>query len=168
MRGSITKKFRCNFKTLFLFISIGSSALIAVFIWVVNGIDLNLPIGDMTFPVVFTVVESVWTVVLSVILSFFLSTFFYYSKYLTITLSKSGINGFNTWGKDRFIEWGTIKECKTFNLIGLRYLRVYTFDNKPPLWVPLFLNDEKKFKEALIQFTDSKNSMRYYFELIDA
>lgn len=80
-----------------------------------------------------------------------------------VTLTPSGIKGFNLWGKFEYVAWIDITEVKRTNLLGLRYLRVYRRDRNAPVWIPLFLNDADGFRQAIRSIPTIQNPLSDLF-----
>lgn len=86
------------------------------------------------------------------------------AAYFKVKLKPSGISCFNFWGIYSFVLWDEVREVKTFNLLGLKYLRVFFRNSRIPLWVPLFIKNRKDFSAALCEFAPVSNSLRLAFE----
>jgi len=151
MNTQEAKRYRSKLMPVFVLISLGTGLLGFLLSLILTGFDPR----PIQFRVAFTIVFSIaWGLIWSIIAV----------RYFTLTISGSGIKGYNFWGKYRFVEWKNIKECRTMNLLGLKYLRVFTLDNRSPLWVLLFLNHMHDFEEDIIMLADQGNPMRSYFE----
>ena len=151
MNSPKEKKYRSKFLPLFLAIALCTGLLGLLLSMILTGFDIRAFQWKVVFAVIFLIAWSLtWTTIIVL--------------YYTITISESGIKGYNFWGGYRFVEWGTTKECRTMNLLGLKYLRIFTLDNRLPLWVPMFLNHLQDFKRNIINLTDQGNCMRSYFE----
>src|SRR5262245_2866843 len=70
----------------------------------------------------------------------------YYRVYVTV----DGISGYDVFGLHHFAAWPSIEEVRPINLLGLRYLRVWSSATPRPLWVPLFLADMPGFCVAIV------------------
>ena len=58
-----------------------------------------------------------------------------------IYVSQEGIRSFNIWGAYRLVLWSDIREIRPVNLLGLKYLRIYSAAIDWPVWLPLYLSD---------------------------
>jgi hypothetical protein len=79
----------------------------------------------------------------------------YYRVYVT----SEGIKGFDFFCFYHLARWESIQEARPFNLLGLRYLRVFSTDASRPLWVPLFLSDMSGFRETLSRHAEPNNPL---------
>jgi len=86
------------------------------------------------------------------------------AEYFKVKLNSRGISCFNFWGIYSFVLWGEIREIKTFNLFGLKYVRVFFRNSRIPLWVPLFITKQSGFSKALFEFAPISNLLRQAFE----
>jgi hypothetical protein len=80
-----------------------------------------------------------------------------------VKLKPSGISCFNFWGIYSFVLWDEIREVKTFNFLGLKYIRVFFRNSRIPLWVPLFIKNRRGFSKALTEFAPEDNLLRQAF-----
>lgn len=80
-----------------------------------------------------------------------------------VTLTPSGIKGFNLWGKFEYVAWLDITDVKRTNLLGLRYLRVYRRDRSAPVWIPLFVTDASGFRQAMRSVPTIQNPLSDLF-----
>jgi hypothetical protein len=60
-----------------------------------------------------------------------------------------GVRGYTAWGTYRTLRWPEIERVRPVNLLGLRYLRVWSDRGGPTVWVPLFLADLPGFRTAV-------------------
>jgi hypothetical protein len=133
------------FRSAFLITFIHSYLAFAVLIFIVDGFQINL---------IAFAVASVGMVLLN----------FVATGYFKITISSSGMKGYNFWGYYRFAEWDSIVEIKPIKFIGLRYLRVFHERGKWPLWLPLFLVDMEGFKSEIKKVTSPSNPLNLFFQ----
>lgn len=70
--------------------------------------------------------------------------------------SAEGIYGHSFWGPRRFVAWSEIKNARTFYLLNLKWLRVYSAGGKV-LWLGLFQSRPAEFREAIRQFAPSNS-----------
>jgi hypothetical protein len=80
-----------------------------------------------------------------------------------VKLKPSGISCFNFWGIYSFVLWDEMREVKTFNCLGLKYIRVFFRNSRIPLWVPLFIKNRSGFSKALSEFAPVDNLLRQAF-----
>lgn len=81
-----------------------------------------------------------------------------------VKLMPNGISCYNIWGIYSFVLWDEIRDVKTFNLLGLNYVRVFFRHSNTPLWVPTFLKNRDGFSKALSEFAPPSNLLRQAFE----
>jgi len=58
-----------------------------------------------------------------------------------------------SWGTYHDVTWDEMVEARPFNLLGLRYLRVHRGRGGPSLWLPLFLAEQQRFTDLVLQHT---------------
>jgi hypothetical protein len=68
-----------------------------------------------------------------------------------IDVGPEGLRCPNAWGGYGFAAWDDVRSVRPINILGLRYLRVFTTTTVLPLWVPLFLADPDGFRAALLR-----------------
>lgn len=154
MNTQKAKIYRSKFLPYFIFIALVSGFGLVLGL-IIEGFDPKVIQRQVVSAIIFSVA---WSLICTTILVLG----------FTFKISGSGINGCNFWGKYRFVEWNTITDCGTINMLGLKYIRVFTQDNKAPIWVPLFLNHMQDFREDIINLTDHGDSIRSYFETKNA
>jgi hypothetical protein len=64
-----------------------------------------------------------------------------------------GVRSFDVWGRYHNVTWGVMVEAQPLNFLGWRYLRVRRAGGGPSLWLPLFLNEQQRFADLLLQHT---------------
>lgn len=79
-----------------------------------------------------------------------------------VYVNKESICGYTMWGPYKEIEWSSIHNVRPINLLGLRYLRVFTANETFAIWIPLFLAAQDRFNACVIEYTDSENPIRRY------
>lgn len=113
-------------------------------------LDLHLVVNHILVPFVYSFLVSLVSV-------------FAMTAYFTITITAEGIRGYNAWGKYRFVTWQKMRGAKPFNVLGLKYVRVFTDDGKAPLYVPRFLALKADFKGIVARLAPENNPLRTYF-----
>jgi hypothetical protein len=86
------------------------------------------------------------------------------AAYYKVKLNSHGISCFNFWGIYSFVLWEEMREIKTFNLFGLKYIRVFFRNSRIPLWVPLFIKNRNEFSKILVESAPVSNLLRQAFE----
>ena len=96
----------------------------------------------------------------------FLSVFFtvFIVAYFKVYVSPASLRSFNSWGACRDVKWDDILSVTPINLVGLKYLRLYSARTTSPLWVPLFLSDAQRFTNLVRQYAGPKNPLAAWFE----
>jgi hypothetical protein len=85
---------------------------------------------------------SVFVPVLSAVMAWLLSALY------PASFSADGIYGHSFWGIRRYIHWRDIADARTFRLLNLAWLRIYTVDNRVT-WLALFQSDKAKFRQEV-------------------
>lgn len=73
--------------------------------------------------------------------------------WLRTQVGPDGLKGYTFWGRRPCFAWHEIARAHTINLLGLRYMRVYSTKPGAPIWVPLFLADQEGFSLAVRRHT---------------
>jgi len=96
----------------------------------------------------------------------FLSLFFtvFIVTYFKVHVSPASLRSYNSWGVCRDVKWDDILSVTPINLMGLKYLRLYSATTTSPLWVPLFLSDAQRFTSLVRQYAGPKNPLAAWFE----
>jgi hypothetical protein len=85
-------------------------------------------------------------IITGVVNSFFFS--WLYSVLLPVWSTDAGIYGPTIWGNRCFVSWPDVEKAKTFRLINLKWLRVYSTDGTVA-WLPLFLSRDTDFRQEV-------------------
>jgi hypothetical protein len=72
--------------------------------------------------------------------------------FFPVSISQDGIRSFNFWGLYHTVAWPEVTAVKPVNLLGLRYLFIYSPKLRWPLWVPRFLADPARFKRLVLDY----------------
>lgn len=78
--------------------------------------------------------------------------------------SVDGIYGHSFWGVRRFIRWSDIVETRTFWLINLRYLRLYSKVDRSVTWVALFQSHKAEFRNEIVKLAPPQNPILKHLE----
>ena len=62
-----------------------------------------------------------------------------------VRVSPEGIRSLDTIGRLRTIPWSRLHSVKPTNILGIKYLRVYSQTSRFALWVPLQLSEYDRF-----------------------
>jgi hypothetical protein len=120
-------------------------SLFAIFSFIDDGFDINWTAS---------IFACFALLILGAITTFVVNSLFF------ITVTPDGVKGYNAWGKRRFIEWNEMTEIRTFNMIGLPYVRVYTDDDSSPLCIPMFLSKMDQFVELVNGLAPDENKLK--------
>ena len=82
------------------------------------------------------------------------------SRYFKYVITENGIGAQNLIGASRFVEWDSIAELRPIKIGNLSFVRLVTEDKKPPMWLPLFIDDEQVFGGALLKCAPKDNAIR--------
>ncbi|EAZ91641.1 hypothetical protein [Crocosphaera chwakensis] len=91
----------------------------------------------------------------------------YYYYVFAITVKSQGILGYNWVGHYSFVPWDDIKTVEPYRFFCYKYLRVFFSNSTTPLWIPLFLENQKQFNQVIIERTDKTNSLHLALVNID-
>ena len=75
-----------------------------------------------------------------------------------VVVTSEGINCYNFWGAYDAVVWSEMKSFQVVNLLGLRYIRVTSTDNKE-FWVPLYLAGMEEFTATLREFAGPEHPL---------
>lgn len=81
-----------------------------------------------------------------------------------VIVSRTTIRAHNCWCLATSFDWQEIENWRPLNICGLRYVRLYSSQEKRVMWLPLYLSDMKGFKNAVTQFAPPENPLRRYLE----
>jgi hypothetical protein len=62
------------------------------------------------------------------------------------------LRGADFWGRFVTVAWGSVREVRSFNLLSLPFLRVYSTGTRRIIWLPLFLVDYRRFAELVAEY----------------
>jgi hypothetical protein len=65
------------------------------------------------------------------------------------SFSAEGLYGRSFWGRRRFVRWQEIAVARSFRLLNLRWLRIYTTDYSRVIWLALFQSHEAEFRQEI-------------------
>jgi hypothetical protein len=71
------------------------------------------------------------------------------SIFYPASFSVDGIYGHSFWGRRRFARWQDIAAARTFSLLNLRWLRIYTIGDGKVTWLALFQSDKVEFRREI-------------------
>ena len=74
------------------------------------------------------------------------------SRFFTTVISPDGIRGHSFWGIRRSIRWRDIGRAKTFWLLNLRFLRLYSTRDGQVTWIALYPARKEDFYRAIQRF----------------
>ncbi len=80
-----------------------------------------------------------------------------------VVVSPRGLRAPDYAGREYLVEWSHIVTVCPVSFLGLKYLRVFSREARPVLWLPLFLTDMPGFRTALIQYADVGTPIADYF-----
>jgi hypothetical protein len=81
-----------------------------------------------------------------------------------VYISRESLTAFRAGGGYRQALWSEISAVRPVNMLGLRYLRVYTFGSKYPIWVPLYLSDRERFYWRVCDFAGPQHPLAVALE----
>lgn len=135
-----------DFFAFLFFILTGATVLIVSLQDVSSGIVRGL----LTYPL---------PLVLLLYFAFSMMVTFLNSLIWSIIIDQHGIKGQTFWGVDRFLSWSEIDAVTCFNLVNLHYWGLYSTERKKSLYIPMFLQNIRSFKEDVLHFTDSNHPL---------
>ena len=80
-------------------------------------------------------------------------------KKMYISVKPHGIQGHDTFGKQRNVAWEEITKVRLLNLLFFKYLLIYTGPRSKITWVPLTVTEPVKFSKQVISFLDQGNPL---------
>jgi hypothetical protein len=80
-----------------------------------------------------------------------------------IVISPQGLRAPDYAGRRYLVEWSKIMFVRPTKVLGLKYLRVFSRDGGPVLWLPLFLTDMPGFRAALIRHATAGTPLVEHF-----
>ncbi|MGL5938767.1 MAG: rhomboid family intramembrane serine protease [Waterburya sp.] len=107
----------------------------------------------------------------AIFLFIFLISFICFSIYgvyaFQITVNKTGIYGYNILSNGSFVAWDEIDKIEPYSFFGCRYLRLFFYNSTVPLWIPLFLVNQKQFNQTVIEYSPQNNPLHIALLNID-
>lgn len=82
---------------------------------------------------------------------------------LPVYVSSKGIRSYTLWGNYDTVAWEGIDRVRAINLLGLRYVRLYSTSIRRPIWIPLFLARMKEFVTEVRARTSLDHPLNEYF-----
>lgn len=67
----------------------------------------------------------------------------------TISVDERGISGRTFWGRRRFLPWEDMNRVQKFGIYPFQFLRIRTNAGGPPMWVPLFLSNRRRWTQTV-------------------
>ena len=80
-------------------------------------------------------------------------------SHLTYGVGPEGLRGYDSMGRRRDVLWSDVSRAGIRNLVGLRYLVVWTRSGSP-LWIPAFMTDRGAFQGAVQEFAPESSPVR--------
>lgn len=75
------------------------------------------------------------------------------SRALTVRISPEGVYGRSFWGRRARVSWQDVASVKTASLWPMRFWVVFPSNEGAPIWIPLFVKDKEKFRDAFLEWT---------------
>ena len=79
-------------------------------------------------------------------------------------ITNTEIKGFNSLGLPTVFLWKEVTEMKPINLLGLKYLRIYSQGRYWALWFPLQIADGPSTTEKLVELGEQPQRLLIYFK----
>jgi hypothetical protein len=80
-----------------------------------------------------------------------------------VYVSSRGIRSYTIWGNYDDIAWECIDRVRSINLLGMRYVRLYSTSIRRPIWIPLYLSRMKEFVAEVNAHTSIEHPLNKYF-----
>jgi hypothetical protein len=135
------RKFRAAVAPMTTFIFVGGMVILFIFIVIRDGFHFDQRV--LAFVTGFALM-------FSIIYSFVLSLVF------PAAFSLDGIYGHSFWGRRRFVRWQDISSVRKFRLVSLRWLRVYSTDERV-IWLALFQSHGTEFRQEIRRLAPPSN-----------
>ncbi len=81
-------------------------------------------------------------------------------KYVKLSASPDGMDGFSGYGARRHVSWSEVGEAKCINFFGLRYLRVPATAQRGSVWIPLWGSDRESLVNTIGECTPQDSSVQ--------
>ncbi|MEM8781133.1 MAG: rhomboid family intramembrane serine protease, partial [Cyanobacteria bacterium P01_G01_bin.49] len=118
--------------------------------------------GNLKYSVIF-----VSSLLISTALAGCIATAVYYYYTSIITVKSQGILGYDWRGNRSFVAWDEIEIVEPYRFFGCKYFRLFFSNSTTPLWIPLFLENQKQFNQTIIERTDQTNPLHLALLNID-
>ena len=81
---------------------------------------------------------------------------------LPCRVTNTDIRGYNFWGFPSKSSWSEVTEMKPINLLGLKYLRIYSKGHYWALWFPLQISNCASTHESLANLDEKPRQLLVY------
>jgi len=142
------RKFKPKFTPQFLLVIVFGVPLGALLIYLDPDLTLK--------PIIFLMSMSMGLISGAIVLLLLISLF-------SVEIDSSGIRAANTWGVKQKLKWDEITNCRPFNLLGLRYVRLYGGKSRWGIWLPDFLSNKQEFINLTFEFAPTSNPIIKYY-----
>jgi hypothetical protein len=80
-----------------------------------------------------------------------------------VRVGADGIHGHTFWATKRSLRWSEIQRVRPRRFLNLRYLSLHAERGKS-LWLPLFLQEPERFRQAVARLAPPENPLRRALE----
>lgn len=79
---------------------------------------------------------------------------------LAIRVTQDGIYGRTFWGKARYLAWEDVSTVAMTRTPPLRFMRLFSEDERAPLWVPWFIRKRGRFRQDVLTRVSQDHPLR--------
>lgn len=83
---------------------------------------------------------------------------------MPVRIGPDGINSYNAWGFPASLKWSQIQRVRPIRILWLRSFRLDIPDEKPVVWLPLYVTDLYGLTQAVRDFGGERNILVEYFD----
>ena len=129
--------------------------LVTLFILGISDYSLGKPINLICIVYIISIISGIFFVPLLTIL---------FTKCFPVIVKTEGLRSYNAFGFYKDIIWEDIRNIKLINLLGVKYIRIYSISKESPIWIPLWLKDNHSFLKSIKSCGGNNEMFSVYFE----
>ncbi len=81
-----------------------------------------------------------------------------------VRLTAEGIHAQNAWGVASFVRWQDIAAVRTFDFLNLRWLRIFSNEDRAVTWLAVFQSPSAEFKQEIDRLAPADSPIRKYLD----
>jgi hypothetical protein len=86
------------------------------------------------------------------------------SRLMPARLTAEGIHAQTAWGLPSYVRWGDIKSARTFTLLNLRWVRIYSEADEGVTWLALFQSPAAEFRHEMERLAPAGSPVLDYLD----